>query len=75
MPLEVKQEKGENSRSIVRRFSRRMRQSGILRRARQIRFRAPHESDQAKKKSALRRERIKKEYQEMRKLGKVKKWR
>jgi len=69
MTLEVKAEPGESPRSLVRRFSRRVRRSGILRRAREIRFRQRPKSKRAKKEAALRRERIKREKAEMRKMG------
>jgi len=72
MPLEIKKEERETSQSLVRRFSRRMKQSGILLRARKIRFRKKGKSRQMKKRSALRREQMKREYEKLEKLGKIK---
>lgn len=70
MPLEVKKQERETSQSLVRRFSRRVKNSGILRRARKSRFREREKSVTLKKRSALRREELKKEYQRLEKLGK-----
>lgn len=70
MALEIKKEGRETSQSLVRRFSRRMKQSGILLRARKIRFRGKEKSRQMKKRSALRREELKREYEKMEKMGK-----
>jgi len=72
MTLEIKKEERETSQSLVRRFSRRMKQSGILLRARKIRFKKRGKSRQMKKRSALRREQMKREYEKLEKLGKPK---
>jgi len=72
MALEIKKEGRETSQNLVRRFSRRMKQSGILIRARKSRFFEKDKSPQMKKRSALRREQLKKEYEKLEKLGKVK---
>lgn len=72
MPLEIKKEGRETSQNLVRRFTKRMKQSGILLRARKIRFRQREKSHQMKKRSALRREQLKKEYEILEKMGKPK---
>lgn len=72
MTLEVKKQERETAHSLVRRFTKRMQQSGILLRARKNRFQTRPKSPQAKKKAALRREELKKEYQKLKKLGKLK---
>jgi ribosomal protein S21 len=72
MPLEIKKEGRETSQNLVRRFSRRVKQSGILLRARKTRFKERPKSNEMKKRSALRREELKKEYEKLEKLGKVK---
>lgn len=69
MPLEVKKQESENARSLVRRFTRRLRQSGILRRAKEAARRERPKSKKAKKANALRKVRIKKEYEKMKKMG------
>ena len=72
MPLEVKKEEKETSQSLVRRFSKRIKQSGILIRARNIRFREKKKSRQMRMRSALRREQMRKEYEKLEKMGKRK---
>jgi len=72
MSLEIKKEGRETSQNLVRRFSRRMKQSGILLRARRSRFWEKEKSPQMKKRSALRREELKTEYEKLEKLGKAK---
>jgi hypothetical protein len=54
MPLEVKKQNRENAQSLVRRFSRRVKQSGILNRARRNRYRKRIKSENMQKRSALR---------------------
>ncbi len=71
MPLEVKRQNRETSQSLVRRFGRRVQQSGILLRARKIRFREKQKSEQMKKRAALRREELRKEYARKEKMGEV----
>ena len=73
MSLEIKKEGRETSQNLVRRFSRRMKQSGILLRARKARFKERPKSKQMKKRSALRREELRKEYEQLEKLGKISK--
>lgn len=70
MPLEVKKQERENSQGLVRRFSRRMKQSGILLNARKFRFFEKKKSKEMKKRSALRKEQLRKEYEKLEKLGK-----
>lgn len=71
MVLEIKKQEKENSQGLVRRFSKRIKLSGILLRARKTRFHERTKSRQMRKKSALRREELKKEYEKMEKLGKI----
>ncbi len=71
MALEVKKQNRETSQSLVRRFSKRVQQSGLLLRARKIRFRERRKSEQMKKRAALRREELKKEYERLKKLGEI----
>jgi ribosomal protein S21 len=70
MPIQIKKNPRETSQNLVRRFSRRIQQSGVLRRARNIRFTKRSKSEQLKKKTALRKQELKKEYQVLEKLGK-----
>jgi len=73
MRLEVLKQERETSQSLVRRFGRRVQQSGLLVRARKLRFRRKKKSQGAEKRAALRREEVRKEYQKLRKLGKLEK--
>jgi ribosomal protein S21 len=74
MSVEVKKEERENSQALIRRFTKKIKRSGILIRARKARFHQPvSQSKEMKKKAALRREKLKKEYQKKAKLGLLKK--
>ena len=72
MSFEVKKRTGESSQGLLRRFSKRIRQSGVLLRARRIRYRKKPLSYGAKKKKALRKEELRKKYEKLEKLGKIK---
>ena len=69
MVLEVKKKERETSQSLVRRFSKRLKQSGFLLRVRKRLFRQRKKSKQLKKRAALRREEKKKQYERAKKLG------
>jgi len=69
VPIEVKKSERENPRSLLRRFTRRIQQSGILIRARKVRFREREKSKREKRVSALRRVRIGKKKEKLRKMG------
>jgi ribosomal protein S21 len=56
--IEVKRKKGESFESLLRRFSRRVQDSGRLLQARKIRFHSSEPSKNATKASALRREEL-----------------
>lgn len=71
MALEVRKLEKETSQSLVRRFTKRIQQSGILLRARKIRFKEREKSEQMKKRAALRREELRKKYEKLAKLGKI----
>ncbi|MFH1841500.1 MAG: hypothetical protein ABH800_01940 [Candidatus Nealsonbacteria bacterium] len=71
MAIEVKKQDKEPTQLLVRRFARKVKQSGVLKQVRKNRFRQRKKSHQAKKKSALRREELRKEYRKLRKMGKL----
>ena len=73
MPIEAQKKEKENPQSLVRRFSKKVKMSGVLIRARKSRFRERPKSKQMKKLSALRREELRKKYETMEKMGKIKK--
>ena len=62
--IDVKRKKGESFESLLRRFSRRVQDSGRLIQARKIRYHSAQPSKNAAKASALRREELreKREY-------------
>lgn len=70
MAIEVKKQERETPQSLSRRFSRKVKMSGILIGARKNRFFKRNKSEQMKKESALRRNELRKEYQKMEKMGK-----
>lgn len=63
MPLEIKREGNENPRRLARRFSQRVRESGIFRKARASRFYKRPLSKTKKKRAALRRLEMKKKFE------------
>ena len=71
MALEVKRQGRETSQTLVRRFGQRIQRSGLLIRARRKRFKLRSKSDEGKKREALRREELKKQYRKLEKLGKL----
>jgi len=70
MPLKISRKEKESSRKLIRRFSLIIRRTGILRRARNIRFYQKPLSKSKKKRAALRREVMKKKYEALKKAGK-----
>lgn len=67
--LKVEKQERENPRQLVGRFIRGLRKSGIIFRAKEAQYRKRALSRKLKKKAALRKEAIKKKYQELEKLG------
>ena len=74
MALEVKRKPRESVQGLIRRFSQRIRRSGILVQARKIRFQEKPKSKQARKRAALRKEQLRKDYKKLEKLGKLEKF-
>lgn len=72
MPLEIKKQERETPQGLVRRFSKRLKRSGILIETRKNRFQQKPKSKQMKKRSALRREELTREYKRIEKLSKPK---
>ena len=68
--VEVKKKDGESFESLLRRFSRKIQQSGVLIRARRIRFYTPVKSRNLQKVAARRRAKAKAAREELKKLGK-----
>lgn len=68
--IEVRKKEKETAESLIRRFSRRIQQSGVLVRARRTRFRADEKSKREKRQEALYKVKIRKEIDKLKKLGK-----
>lgn len=71
MVVEIKKQPRETPQSLARRFTKSIQRSGVLLQARKGIFRVRSKSRQAKKKAALRREELRREYEKLRKLGKI----
>lgn len=69
--IEVRKNPNENNGSILRRFSRRVQESGIIRKVKSERYNLRKESKLKVKKSALKRMEKRREIEHLRKLGKV----
>ncbi len=71
MAFEIKKQERENNQALVRRFTKRIKESGILKTARTAMFRKRVKSENVRRQSALRRIEKKKEYEKLAKLGKI----
>jgi len=69
--IEAKRKPRETPGAFLRRFTRKVQQSGVLIRARKVQFREKPKTKREKKLSALRREKIIKERVRLFKLGKL----
>ncbi|HYE22272.1 MAG TPA: 30S ribosomal protein S21 [Verrucomicrobiae bacterium] len=69
--VEVKKKDGESFESLLRRFNRKIQQSGVLVRARKIRFFAPTKSRNMLREDAARRAENREKREELKKLGKL----
>ena len=69
--VEVKRKDGESFESLLRRFNRKIQQSGVLIRARKIRFYEPARSRNLLREDALRRAINREKREELKKLGKL----
>ena len=72
MALEVRKKDKENSQNLVHRFTKVVRQSGVLLEVRKNQFHKRQKSALAKKRSALRRVKLQAERRVAEKLGKPK---
>lgn len=69
--MEVKRKPRENISMMVRRFTQKVRESGILVGAKKARFYRKKQSRTERRKSALEREKKRKERKRLRKMGKL----
>lgn len=70
--IQVTKNPNENNSSILRRFSRRIQESGIIRNVKSNRYNVRKESKLKAKKSALKKMGRRKEIEKLKKLGKMK---
>ena len=68
--IKVKRKDREAPENLIRRFSRRVQQSGVLMRARKSRFQAEEKSKRQKRNEALYKIKIRKEIDKLKKMGK-----
>jgi ribosomal protein S21 len=68
--IQVKRKEKETSESLIRRFSRRVQQSGVLKKVRKLRFREEEKSRPKRREEALYKVKIRKEINRLKKLGK-----
>lgn len=69
--VEVKKKESESFENLLRRFNRKIQQSGVLNRARKTRYYQPEKSRNLVRASARRRAELRTEREEAKKLGKV----
>lgn len=69
--LEVKKNSNETTGSLIRRFTKKMQSSGVLKKAKNRKYWTRPRSDFVKRKDALNRLNKQKELEKMRKLGKI----
>jgi ribosomal protein S21 len=69
--IEVRKNPNENNSSVLRRFSRRIQESGIIRKVKGARYNLRKESKFKVKKGALKKIDRRKEIEHLRKLGKM----
>ena len=69
--VEVKRKRGETFESFVRRFNKRVQQSGRLLQAKKVRFLGKQDNKLAKKTSALYRKKVRSQKEYLRKIGKL----
>jgi ribosomal protein S21 len=69
--IEVKKNENESPTNLVRRFTKKIRQAGILKQVRNLQFRKRKESPLQKKKKAIKKEKQKEKMQYLWELGKI----
>lgn len=69
--IEIKGNENESNANLLRRFSKRVRSSGLIKKVRSLRYRARDESSFTRKKQALRSLKRKDKIEKLIKLGKL----
>jgi len=68
--IEVKKKDRESSESLIRRFSRRVQQSGVLAQVRKSRFRVEEKTRRQMREGAMYKEKVRKVVNKLKKMGK-----
>lgn len=71
MPVEVQKRDNESSESLIRRFSRKVQQSGVLLQARKVRYYERKKSKKRVREEAQRRSELQAERERLIKLGEI----
>ena len=69
--FEIKRKERKTNQALIRRFTKRLRDSGVLINAKKSQFRERPKSAQMKKRAVLRKLEIRKEYEKKSKLGAI----
>jgi len=69
--VEVKRKEGESAESLLRRFTKRVQQSGVLLRAKRARFFESPKTKRETREDAIRRKSIRERKEYLRKIGKL----
>lgn len=69
--IEVKKSESESTINLIRRFTRKVQESGVLMRVRKLQFRNRPKSELQKKEGAIKKAKLKKKRDYLRKLGKI----
>lgn len=69
--IEIKKNENESTINLIRRFTKKVQVSGILKRVRQLQFRTRPKSELRKKEEAIKKAKTKKRMDYLRKLGKI----
>ena len=71
MAFEIRKQERENNQTLIRRFTKRLRESGILKTAKKSAFRTREKSKQVQRRTTLRRLEKRVEYEKAKKLGNI----
>ncbi len=72
--VEVRRKGGESGESMIRRFTRKVQQSGVLIRAKRRRFYEPPKTKREAKEDAIRRKGIREKREYLKRIGKLEEW-
>ena len=70
--IEVKKSGSESTFNLIRRFTKKIQESGVLRRVRRLKFKTRPKSELRKKEDAIKKAKQKQRMEYLRKLGRIK---